>query len=125
MARILVADDSRAIRQLTTQALEAAGHEVLTAENGESGVAVARQQSLDLVLTDFNMPIMNGVELTRQIRSLALHQKTPILLVTTESQLAKKEQAKSAGATGWVVKPIPPQRLLDVVSKVLARTAVV
>ena len=125
MAKVLLADDSRSIRAMVTQTLREAGHEVFEAENGEKGVEVARSQPLDLVLTDLNMPVMDGLELTRRVREIPEHRRTPVLLVTTESQLSKKEQAKSAGATGWVVKPIPPQRLLEVVSKVLEKAAAV
>lgn len=124
MAKILLADDSRSIRGLVTPVLQDAGHQVYEAQNGEEGVAIAQNQALDLVLTDWNMPAMNGLEMTRQIRMLPAHSRTPILLVTTESQLAKKDQAKAAGAAGWVVKPVSPQRLLEVVTHVLKRAAV-
>jgi two-component system chemotaxis response regulator CheY len=123
MAEILVVDDSRSIRELTRQVLGSAGHEVVEAENGAVGFECAQARSFDLILTDLNMPVLNGLDMTRQIRSLRNHRKTPLLLVTTESQLSRKEEAKAAGATGWIVKPIPPQRLLQVVETVL-QTAV-
>lgn len=122
MATVLLVDDSRSIRLLVSETLRGEGHTVHEAENGQVGLELAREHALDLVLTDLNMPVMNGLELTRQIRCLPQHQATPILLVTTDSQLAKKQEAKVAGATGWVVKPIPPQRLLQVVNTVLAKT---
>ena len=121
MATIMLVDDSRSIRELVSHTLKDAGHQVLQAENGAQGVEIASKSDLDLVLTDLNMPVMNGIECTRGIRALPRHESTPILLVTTESQLKKKNAAKEAGANGWVVKPIPPQRLMQLVTKVLAK----
>ena len=121
MHSVLLVDDSRSIRQLVSQALRRSRYEVHLAENGEVALNVARDEDIDLVLTDLNMPVMNGVELTKQLRTLPKHRDTPILLVTTESQLARKQEGKAAGATGWIVKPIPPPRLLEIVGRVLSK----
>lgn len=119
---ILVNDDSRSIRKIVSTALRGAGYEVLEAENGEAGVEMAKGRELDLVLTDLNMPVLNGLGFTEKFRALPEHRETPVLVVTTESQLAKKEQAKAAGANGWIVKPIQPSRLIEVVEQVLAKS---
>lgn len=116
---MLLVDDSKAIRELVSTALRSAGYRVCEAENGEAGVERASQSSFDLILTDLNMPVLDGLGLTRRVRSMPSHMKTPVLLVTTESQLSKKQEAKAAGANGWVVKPIQPHRLLEVVSRVI------
>ena len=105
MSSILIADDSRSIRQIASAALQHAGFTVIQASDGEQGFQQACGRKLDLILSDLNMPKMNGIELTRRIRSLPEHRETPILIVTTESQMGMKSDAKEAGANGWVVKP--------------------
>ena len=122
MKSILLVDDSRSIRQMVSGTLRSKGYEVIEAENGQLGVEAAKGRKLDLILTDLNMPVLDGLGLTAKIRALPNHAKTPILLVTTESQLSKKQEAKRAGANGWVVKPIQPPRLVEVVAQVLARS---
>lgn len=121
MKSILLVDDSRSIRKLASSTLRGSGFDVIEAEDGKHGVEVAKSRDFDLVLTDLNMPNLDGVGLTMQIRALPHHTKTPILLVTTESQLTKKQAAKEAGANGWIVKPIQPTRLVEVVCQVLQR----
>ena len=117
---ILIADDSRSIRGMLASALRAAGYDVVEAEDGSMGLTCAQGKKLNLIITDLNMPNVDGLEFLRRVRSLPEHQKTPILLFTTESQQHLKEQAKAAGATGWIVKPMAPERLLQVVSQVVA-----
>jgi len=96
-----------------------ASYDVVEAVDGEDGLAKARSRRLDLVLTDQNMPRMDGLTLIRRLRALPEHASTPILVLTTESSDAMKMQGRAAGATGWIVKPFDPQRLLDVIRKVI------
>lgn len=122
MARaILAVDDAATMRKLIAFTLSAAGHEVVEAEDGVRALAVLNSRSVDLIITDINMPNMNGIELTRRVRSIPRHQSTPVLIVTTESELSIKSQAKAAGATGWIVKPFQPDQLRAAVTRVLGR----
>src|ERR1700722_11858770 len=116
---ILTVDDSISMRQVVAFALLAAGDEVTEASDGVDAVAKL-SGSVDMVITDLNMPRMDGIELIRHIRTQSIHKHIPILMLTTESQPAKKEAAKAAGATGWIVKPFRPEQLLAAVSRVLA-----
>lgn len=116
---ILTVDDSPSIRQMLTYVLETNGYKVLQAADGVEGLEVARSNSVDLVLTDQNMPKMDGLSLIRELRDLPAYQKTPIVMLTTESSLAMKEQGRGAGATGWMVKPFDPDRLIEMLRKVL------
>jgi two-component system chemotaxis response regulator CheY len=119
MANILSVDDSAAMRQIVAVSLEAAGHKVTQAWNGEEALIAAQKQKFELVLTDVNMPKMDGLELTRQLRKLESYKFTPILVLTTESAGDKKQEGKAAGATGWLVKPFDPEQLIRTVGKVL------
>ncbi len=119
MANILTVDDSASMRQMISISLEGAGHIVTQAWNGEDGLIAAQKQKFDLVLTDVNMPKMDGLELTRQLRKLDTYKFTPILILTTEAGGDKKTEGKSAGATGWLVKPFDPEQLLRTIGKVL------
>lgn len=116
----LVVDDSVSIRQIVAYTLSQAGFRVLEGANGEEALQALGDQRVDLVVTDLNMPIMDGLGLTRKIRGQAANQGTPILLLTTEGQERKKQEGKVAGATGWIVKPIDPRQLLQVVAKVVS-----
>lgn len=116
---ILTVDDSGSIRQMVSFTLKGAGYEVIEAVDGQEGLDKARQRSVDLVLTDQNMPRMDGLTLIKTLRTLPSYRTTPILMLTTESGDAMKMQGRSAGATGWLVKPFDPQKLLDVVKKCL------
>jgi two-component system chemotaxis response regulator CheY len=115
---ILAVDDSVSMRQLVSFALSAAGYNVIEAGNGAEAVAKL-SASVDMVITDLNMPKMDGIELITHIRTKSAHKHIPIIMLTTESQPAKKEAAKAAGATGWMVKPFRPEQLLATVSRVL------
>lgn len=115
----LVADDCRSLRMMIADILTRSGFEVTAAENGQMALEVAKQRSFDIVLTDLNMPVMDGLRLTKRLRELPTFKTTPILIVTTESQLQKKDEGRQAGATGWVVKPIVPDQLLAVLRKLL------
>ena len=116
---IMTVDDSRSVRQMVSFTLQQAGYEVLEAEDGSDALRKLNGGKVNMVITDLNMPNMNGIELTRALRADANHKFVPIVLLTTESQEEKKQQGKAAGATGWIVKPFKPEQLLAVVKKVL------
>ena len=116
---ILAVDDSSSLRQMVAFSLKAAGYQVVEAVDGQDGLDKARQQTVDLVLTDQNMPRMDGLALIKQLRGLPDYQKVPILMLTTESSDEMKSKGRAAGANGWLVKPFDPQRLIEVVKKVI------
>jgi two-component system, chemotaxis family, chemotaxis protein CheY len=116
---VLTVDDSASIRQMVSFTLKGAGYEVLEAVDGQDGLDKCKQRAVDLVLTDQNMPRMDGITLIKSLRGLPSHQSTPILILTTESSDAMKTQGRAAGATGWLVKPFDPQKLIEVVRKVI------
>jgi two-component system chemotaxis response regulator CheY len=116
---VLAVDDSSSIRLMVAFSLEQAGYDVVHAVNGEDGLAKAKEQSVDLVLTDHNMPVMDGLTLIKRLRELATYQSVPILMLTTEYSDQMKDAGKKAGANGWLVKPFDPERLIAVVQTVL------
>ncbi len=116
---ILTVDDSASIRQMVAFTLKSAGYEVIDAVDGEDGLDKAKGRTADLVLTDQNMPRMDGLTLIKALRELNQYRVTPILMLTTESSDAMKAAGRAAGATGWLVKPFDPQKLLEVVKKVI------
>lgn len=116
---VLTVDDSASIRQMVSFTLKSAGYEVVEGVDGEDGLNKAKQKAVDLVLTDQNMPKMDGLTLIKNLRTLPNYRTTPILMLTTESSDAMKASGKAAGATGWLVKPFDPQKLLEVVKKVI------
>jgi two-component system chemotaxis response regulator CheY len=116
---ILAVDDSASIRQMVAFTLKGAGYDVVEAEDGQQGLDKARAGSVNLVLTDQNMPRMDGLTLVKSLRGMPQYASTPILMLTTESSDAMKAQGKAAGATGWLVKPFDPAKLLEVVKKVI------
>lgn len=119
MKTILAVDDSASIRQMVSFTLKGAGYGVIEASDGEDALAKAKRSSVNLVLTDHNMPRMDGLTLIRNLRTLDQYSKVPLLVVTTESSDAMKAQGRAAGANGWLVKPFDPTRLLEVVKKVI------
>lgn len=119
MANILAVDDSASMRQMVAFTLKGAGHNVTDAQDGKHALDIASKQSFDLVLTDVNMPVMDGLSLTRELRKLGNYRFTPILVLTTEAGPEKKQEGRAAGATGWLVKPFNPDQLLATVKKVL------
>lgn len=119
MAKILAVDDSVSMRKLVAGTLIEAGHTVIEAGDGEEAFALAQNESTNLVITDVNMPKMDGITLVGKLRSLASYKFTPILVLTTEISDTKKATAKAAGATGWLVKPFDPDKLLATIKKVL------
>ncbi|MGC3961409.1 MAG: response regulator [Verrucomicrobiota bacterium] len=114
---ILTVDDAATMRRMVSFTLKAAGHEVLEAQDGAAALNLLKSRSVDLVITDINMPTMTGIELTRQLRAQPNFQKTPIILLTTESDPGKKAEGRAAGATGWIVKPFNSDQLLAIIAK--------
>ena len=118
-AMILVVDDSASIRQMVAFTLKGSGHDVTEACDGAEALNLAKSKSFNLVLTDVNMPNMDGISLTRELRKLPNYKFTPILTLTTESAAEMKQAGKAAGATGWIVKPFNPEQLLSTVKRLL------
>ena len=121
--RILIVDDTRTLRQMLRTTLGGAGHEVVEAEDGAKGLASFRRERPDLVITDLNMPVMDGVELTRAIRALPEGGAVPVFVLTTESGADWKAKGREAGATGWMVKPFEATRLLGTLARYDRRSA--
>jgi two-component system chemotaxis response regulator CheY len=117
--RILIVDDSASVRQVQQVVLTGAGYEVVAAVDGMDGLAKLAAQPFHLVLTDLNMPNLDGVAFIRAIRAHPAHRLIPVVMVTTESQEARKQEGRTAGATGWIVKPFTPDQLVAVVRRVL------
>jgi len=115
----LVVDDSVTIRQMVAFTLKDAGFSVVEAGDGQEGLERLAAQRMDLIITDLNMPRLDGIGFVRALRSLPASKYTPVLLLTTESQESKRQEARSAGATGWIVKPFHPDKMLQVIRKVL------
>lgn len=119
MATILAVDDSASMRQMVAFTLKSAGHDVTEACDGQDALNKAKGNKFNLVLSDVNMPVMDGITLIKELRALSDYKFTPILMLTTESTGEKKQEGKSAGATGWIVKPFNPEQLLATINKVL------
>ena len=116
---ILTADDSASVRQMVTFTLQEAGYEVMEAVDGRDAFAKASSRTPHMLITDLNMPNLDGIGLIRALRAAPACRFIPMVLLTTESQAEKKQEGKAAGATGWIVKPFKPEQLLAVVRKVL------
>lgn len=121
MAKIILAvDDSTSIRQMVAFTLKSAGYTVIEAVDGQDGLdKVKGQPTIDLVLSDQNMPRMDGMTLIKTLRGMPQFSATPILMLTTESSDEMKAQGRAVGATGWIVKPFDPHKLLEVIKKVI------
>lgn len=119
VARILAVDDSPSMRMLVESTLREHGHEVVTAEDGAQALAMAQQGPMDLVLTDINMPGMDGIQLVKELRKLNDFKFIPILMLTTEGSKERKVEGREAGATGWITKPFDPEKLLATLNRVL------
>ncbi len=117
--KILAVDDSASIRQMLTFTLKGAGYDVIEAVDGQDALDKANSHKVNLVLTDINMPRMDGLQLLEMLRRLSHYKSVPILMLTTESGDDMKAKGKEAGATGWLVKPFDPKRLLEVIGKVI------
>lgn len=114
---VLTVDDSKAVRQMVRFTLEAAGYGVVEAENGQDGLQKLSASSPKLIITDLNMPVMNGFDFIRAVRSSGAHAGVPIVMLTTESQPEKKAEGKAVGATGWLNKPFDEQMLVAIAKK--------
>jgi two-component system chemotaxis response regulator CheY len=119
MHSILAVDDSASMRQMVSFTLKSAGYNVIEAVDGQDAWEKAGGRSFDLVLTDQNMPRMDGISLTKKLRETAQFKSTPILILTTESSDQMKQAGRTAGATGWLVKPFDPNKLIEVIQKVI------
>jgi two-component system chemotaxis response regulator CheY len=117
---ILTVDDSRTMRDMLRLALVQAGYEVVQAEDGVHGLEVLAGSTPDVIVTDINMPRMDGFGFIEGVRADAKHRAIPILVLTTESDAEKKNRARQAGATGWIIKPFDPVKLVDAIRRVAA-----
>jgi two-component system chemotaxis response regulator CheY len=122
MKKILIVDDSAMLRDMLTYSLNSGGFEDITsATDGLEALEIAQLREFDLVITDINMPNMNGFELIKALRELKNYKKTPLIVLTTEKSEEMKKNGKNAGATGWIIKPFEPEKLLKVVKLILNR----
>jgi len=116
---ILIVDDSESIREVVSFTLENAGYKVLVGIDGKDALKYLDGREIHLIITDLHMPIMNGIEVIKEVRNNETYKRVPILFLTTESQQLKKLEAKDAGATGWIIKPFVPAKLLEAITKVI------
>ncbi|TRY33219.1 response regulator [Aliiglaciecola sp. M165] len=117
---ILIVDDSPSIRQMVEMTLKSASYQVTSANDGQAALELCQRSQYDFVLTDQNMPRMDGLTLIKSLRGMSSYRSTPIIVLTTEASDSMKAQGRAAGATGWMVKPFDPQKLLAVAAKVLS-----
>jgi two-component system chemotaxis response regulator CheY len=116
--RVLAVDDSKTMRDMVSFTLKREGFEVVEADDGVSGIEASADGEFDLVISDINMPRMDGITMIGKLREVPKFRSTPMLILTTESDQTKKAAGKAAGATGWIVKPFDPDQLIDVVRRV-------
>lgn len=119
MRKVLVVDDSVSMRQMVSFTLRQGGFDVIEAVHGQDALDKLQKLPVDLIITDLNMPVMDGITLIQHVRKQPAMRSKPILMLTTEGLAAKKEQGKAAGATGWIIKPFDPEKLLVTIAKVL------
>lgn len=117
--KILLVDDSASVRQVASIALRQAGYETLEAANGKEGLAMLNSGKLNLIISDVNMPIMNGIEFLKAVKKHPMGKFTPVIMLTTEAGSDMKQQGRDAGAKAWVVKPFQPKMLLEAVAKLI------
>jgi two-component system chemotaxis response regulator CheY len=115
--KVLMVDDSKTTRDMVSFTLRRAGYEVIVAEDGSKALAALGGNSVDFVITDLNMPVMDGLALIRELRASAVHRTTPILMLTTDSDEARKSEGTAAGATGWLCKPFHPNSLVEAITR--------
>jgi two-component system chemotaxis response regulator CheY len=116
--KVMTVDDSRTMRDMVSFTLRSAGYDVVEAADGQQAMSAIATTKVDLVITDLNMPVMDGLTLIRKLRAIPAHRTLPILMLTTEADESKKAEGRAAGATGWIVKPFNPDKLVSVVQKV-------
>jgi len=116
--KVMTVDDSRTMRDMVSFTLRGAGYDVVEAADGQQAMSAIATNKVDLVITDLNMPVMDGLTLIRKLRAIPAHRTLPILMLTTEADESKKAEGRAAGATGWIVKPFNPDKLVSVVQKV-------
>lgn len=116
---ILIVDDSESIREVVSFTLENEGYHVLVGVDGQDALKFFDGQEIELLITDLHMPNMDGIDLIKEVRKMEAYQRMPILFLTTESQAQKKQDAKDAGATGWIIKPFVPAKLIAAINKVI------
>lgn len=119
MKKVLIVDDSISMRQMVSFTLKQGGFDVVEAEHGQDALNKLQGTTVDLIITDLNMPVMDGITLIQNVRKQPALKTKPVLMLTTEGLASKKEQGKAAGATGWIVKPFDPEKLLQTITKVL------
>jgi two-component system chemotaxis response regulator CheY len=117
---ILIVDDSASVRQVVSIALKGAGYDVIAGVDGKDALAKLNGQRIHLIISDVNMPNMDGITFVAEARKLPAYKFTPIIMLTTESQDEKKRQAQAAGAKAWVTKPFQPEQMLSAVAKLIA-----
>ena len=117
--RVLTVDDSRTMLAMLHHTLSGAGYEVLQADDGQKGLDVLKGEDVDVVITDINMPVMDGIEFIKNVRASGTYQSLPILILTTETSQEKRDQGRAAGGTGWIVKPFDPEKLISVLQRVV------
>lgn len=116
--RVLTVDDSRTMLAMLNHALSNAGYDVVQAENGQLGLDALAKEDVDVVITDINMPVMDGISFIKEVRASGKYQSLPILILTTETSPEKRQEGRDAGGTGWIVKPFDPEKLVSVIKKV-------
>ncbi|WP_374634566.1 response regulator [Ferrovibrio sp.] len=116
--RVLTVDDSKTMLQMLQSALKQGGYEVIQGENGQEGLDLLDKHDVDVIISDINMPVMDGITFIKELRKQPKNKAIPVLILTTESSQAKKAEGRAAGATGWIVKPFDPAKLLEVIRKV-------
>ncbi|MAT69810.1 MAG: hypothetical protein CMJ58_09825 [Planctomycetaceae bacterium] len=116
----LVVDDSRSLRCMVRETLEWAGYSVLPCANGQEALETVGGHAVDFVITDVNMPVMDGLSLVQRLRTMPDLEFAPILILTTEASDSMKNRGRQAGATGWMVKPFSPEQLLQVIARIVA-----
>ena len=117
--KVLFVDDSTSMREMLKMAMDSAGYDVQTAVDGKDGLRQAVQQHFDVIITDINMPVMNGIDMVTAIKKLDINKDTPVIMLTTEVDQKIKEKSKAAGAKAWVVKPFRPDQLIAVLNKLI------
>ncbi len=115
---VLTVDDSKTIREMVGFTLTSSGFDVLEAEDGQNALNILSSKAPDLIITDLNMPNMDGITFIKEVRKITMFQFTPILMLTTEHTDEKKASGRAAGATGWIIKPFAPEKLIQVINKV-------